>query len=73
MGGLTLWGKVTIVQLGKPVGRKGRSALKQLASLLQSQDCVILWARDTKTYNSIRDELKANTSHRFDGTPIPKH
>jgi hypothetical protein len=73
MGGLAFGKKVSIAQVGKPVGRKGRSALKMLAGLLQSFDSVILWARDTKTYESIRDELRMNTTLRFDGTPISKH
>jgi hypothetical protein len=70
MGGLAFGEKVSIAQIGKPVGRKGRSALKTLTLLMQSFDSVILWARDTKTYKSIRDELRMNATLRFDGTPI---
>jgi|SRR6516225_812773 len=72
MGGLAFGEKVSIAQIGKP-WRKGRSTLKLLALLLQSFDSVILWARDTKTYESIRDELCMNATLRFDGTPISKH
>jgi hypothetical protein len=59
MGGLTIEGKVSITQVGKPVGCRGRSAVAMLGWLLESFDSVIFWARDTKTYNSIRDELKS--------------
>ena len=73
MGGLAFGKNVSIAQIGKPVGHKGRSALETLAGLLQSFDSVILWARDTKTCESIRDELRMNATLRFDGTPTPQH
>src|SRR4051794_778272 len=56
MGGLTFGEKVTIAQVGKPVGRKGRSAIAAIRSALATSDSVILWARDTRIYESIRDE-----------------
>ena len=73
MGGLAFGKKVIIAQIRKPVGYKGRSALGTLANLLQSSDSVILWARDTKTYESIRDELCLNATVRLDGVPVSKH
>jgi hypothetical protein len=73
MGGLTFGRTVTIAQIGKPVNRKGRSALKTVDVLLEQFDSVILWARDTKTYDSIRDELRMTATRRFDGTPMTNH
>jgi hypothetical protein len=72
-GGLMFGGKVTIAQIGRPVGHGRRSAIETLAVLFGSADSVILWARDTKTYESIRDELRMNATLRFDGSPLSKH
>jgi hypothetical protein len=73
LGGLTFGKKVTVAQIGKPVGRKGRSAVKTLDLLLGAFDSVILWARDTKTYNSIRDELRMTATLSFDGAQLPRN
>ncbi len=69
MGGLVLGKKVSIVQIASPVGR-GNSSLQCLAVQLRAWDSVILWARDTKTYESIRDELRMHAIMRIDGTPM---
>lgn len=68
MGGCEFGKNVTIAQIGRPMnGFEGRSALRTLDALLQSSDSVILWARNTKTYESIRDELRMNA------TPMSRH
>ena len=70
MGGLVFGKKVSIVQIGKPVGR-GMSSLQCLAVHLRSGcDSLSLLARDTKTYESIRDELRIHATVRIDGTPM---
>ncbi len=72
MGGLEFGKKVIIAQIGSPM-TGSRSAMRTLDTLLQSADSVILWARDTKTYESIRDELRWNATLKFDGTPMSRH
>jgi hypothetical protein len=73
MGGLTFGKTVTIAQISKPMDGKERSALRTINLLLERFDSVILWARDTKVYDSIRDELRMTATRRFDGTPLTEH
>ena len=60
---------VAIVQMGR--GSNGRTPpMKMIATVLREQgsDSVILWARDTKTYERIRDDLKLRATRNFDGS-----
>jgi hypothetical protein len=57
-------GKIGIVQVGKPVGVKGRSIRKTVDAL--SFGGVILWARNQKTYRSIVEEFRTYTFANLD-------
>ena len=45
--------RIAIVQLGRPVGTDRRSALRLTHALARDHDGVVLWARDTETFQSI--------------------
>lgn len=51
--------KIAVVQVGKPVGRNGRSAIS-LSDVLVSCGFggILQWARDTETYQSIMQEIE---------------
>jgi hypothetical protein len=70
MGGLKFGGTVVIAQIGKPTNCNGRSTVRTLQGLLGTNQCdgVILWARDTKTYKSIRNELRTGATRNLDGS-----
>ena len=45
--------RIAIVQVDRPVGADGRSALRLTHALARDHDGVVLWARDTETFQSI--------------------
>ncbi len=64
--------KIALVQVSKPVGRNGRSAIA-LSDLLVSCGFsgIIHWARDTETYHSIVQELEQRHLRRGDPPALP--
>ncbi len=61
--------KIAIVQLGKPVGRNGRSSIEVSEVLVGlGFQGIILWARGTETYHSIIQEFE---SRRFQRASLP--
>jgi hypothetical protein len=74
LGGLEFGERIFIAQIRAPCGTRGRaSTAKTLSVLLSTCDSVILWTRDTKTYNAIRDDLRNYATLNFDGTPKALH
>jgi hypothetical protein len=67
-GGLAFGRKVVIAQ----IGQFSPNILPNLNSMLALGDSVIMWARDTRTYEAIRDELRLMATRKFDGSPIAK-
>lgn len=61
-------GKVSIVQISKPMGVH-RSAFKTLDALLEKFDVVIFWTRDTRTYRSMVEEFRRTSTLTIDGLP----
>ena len=65
-----LHGEMTIAQIDKPM-TGGRSALDAVDFFAESFDCIVLWARNRKVYQSIVDELKQSATLTVDG--VTKH
>ena len=69
MGGLVFGRRLVIAQIRQ---FSPDITIPNLNAMLELCDSVIMWTRDTKTYEAIRDELRLVATLKFDGSPITK-
>ena len=63
---------VVIAQISKPTIGSRACTEKVVFAALAEADSIILWARDTRTFDSIVNELRMKATAHRDGTPMTK-